>query len=462
MKKLFLILLMFFMIVSCELKKAQEAYDNKEYIKSIYFTLNYFENHPNKIEKIKPDIKNEIMEKFSNIANYYKTQAGSSNLEERQNGYEGLYKIYALFDIYSQSSNFTDFLSKYNDDELLSEIYKIIDEHIKTKKLENKYSEDIISALNKYYGNIINYTKELSEIKKADKNKILKYESISRKMSQDEADKLIEYANIKEKSKEYRDAQKLNEAVPKVYGQYQRNYKNVYTKSRELKRKADYQEADELYQSAVSRVSGITRKYEYRKSIEELKELQKIIPNFKDSKWKIEEYSKKAYVKYKISGCNNSHIPAYIRGSLSKIGVYVEYSSNAEVQINCKATDNYQVSTYPSEIKNLSQVKDIKNSDGQIVKKQFIFQESKTKAVESLDFSYKIELSGYVKRNYSGNAYKKHEINSLQYLGDVPSEYSDKDKIEKLWGESEMRRKVYDSASFFKNLEDMTEELEKL
>ena len=431
MKKIFLILLLLFTIVSCELKKAQEAYDNKEYIRSIYLTLSYFEKHPNKVEKIKPDIKNEIMEKFSNIVNYYKTEAGSSNLKERQDGYEGLYKIYALFDVYSQSSNFTDFLSKYDDDELLGEIYKIIDERIKTRELEGKYSRDIISILDEYYRNMIGYTKELSEIKKIDENKILKYD------------------NIKEKAEEYREAQKLNEAAQKTYGQYQRNYKNMYIKIRELKKKADYQEADKLYQSAI-RTSGAVSKHGYRESIEKLKKAQEIIPNFKDSKWKIEEYSKKAYVKYNISGCDNSHVPAYINGHLSKVGVYTKYSSEAEVQINCKVTDNYQVSTYPSQIKNLSQVKDIKNSDGQTVKKEFIFQESK------------IELSGYVKKKYSGNAYKQHEINSLQYLGNVPSEYSGKDKIEKLWGESEMRKKVYDSASFFKDLEDIVKELEKL
>ena len=280
-------------------------------------------------------------------------------------------------------------------------------------------------------------------------------------MSQAEADKLIEYANIKEKAEEYREAQKLNEAAQKTYGQYQRNYKNMYIKIRELKKKADYQEADKLYQSAI-RTSGAVSKHGYRKSIEKLKKAQEIIPNFKDSKEKIAEYSKKAYVKYNISGCDNSHVPAYINGHLSKVGVYTKYSSEAEVQINCKVTDNYQVSTYPSQIKNLSQVKDIKNSDGQTVKKEFIFQESKTKSVEKLDFSYEIELSGYVKKKYSGNAYKQHEINSLQYLGNVPSEYSGKDKIEKLWGESEMRRKVYDSASFFKDLEDIVKELEKL
>ena len=454
MKKIFLILLLLFTIVSCELKKAQEAYDNKEYIRSIYLTLSYFEKHPNKVEKIKPDIKNEIMEKFSNIVNYYRTEAGSSNLNKRQDGYEGLYKIYALFDVYSQSSNFTDFLSKYDGDELLSEIYKIIDERIKTGELESKYSRDIISILDEYYRNMIGYTKELSGIKKIDENKILKYESISRKMSQAEADKLIEYANIKEKAEEYREAQK-------AYGQYQKNYKNMYIKIGELKKKADYQEADKLYQSAIQ-TSGAVSKHGYRESIEKLKKVQEIIPNFKNSKEKIAEYSKKAYVKYNISGCDNSHVPAYINSHLSKVGVYTKYSSEADVQINCKVTDNYQVSTYPSQIKNLSQVKDVKNSDGQMVKKEFIFQESKTKSVEKLDFSYEIELSGYMKKKYSGNAYKQHEINSLQYLGNVPSEYSGKDKIEKLWGESEMRRKVYDSASFFKDLKDIVKELEKL
>ena len=122
MKKIFLILLLLFSVVACELEDAQRAYNNGEYIKSVSLTLSYFEKHPNKVEKIKPNVKNEIMEKFSNIVNRYKTEAGSSDLREKQDGYEGLYGIYVLFDTYSQSSNFTDFLSKYDGDELLSEI----------------------------------------------------------------------------------------------------------------------------------------------------------------------------------------------------------------------------------------------------------------------------------------------------------------------------------------------------
>ena len=69
---------------------------------------------------------------------------------------------------------------------------------------------------------------------------------------------------------------------------------------------------------------------------------------------------------------------------------------------------------------------------------------------------------GYVKKKYSGNAYKQHEINSLQYLGNVPSEYSGKDKIEKLWGESEMRKKAYENSSLYNDLKNIAKELERL
>jgi len=78
-------------LISSRWKYILSLNDNKEYIRSIYLTLSYFEKHPNKVEKIKPNVKNEIMEKFSNIVNRYKTEAGSSDLREKQDGYEGLY-----------------------------------------------------------------------------------------------------------------------------------------------------------------------------------------------------------------------------------------------------------------------------------------------------------------------------------------------------------------------------------
>ena len=461
MKKIFLILLLLFSVVACELEDAQRAYNNGEYIKSVSLTLSYFEKHPNKVEKIKPNVKNEIMEKFSNIVNRYKTEAGSSDLREKQDGYEGLYGIYVLFDTYSQSSNFTDFLSKYDGDELLSEIYKIIDKRIESRNLESKDFGDIISTLDKYYGNIINYTKNLNEIKNVSKSKILKYESVLKKISQVKADKLIEYANAKEKVGEYRDAQKLNEAAQKVYGKYERNYKNVYTKAIELKEKADYQEANELYQSALVKISYARTKKDYREAIYTFRKAQKIVPNFRDTESKIKEYFGEAYVKYHIFGCNDTKVYSYLNDYLSGIGVLTN-SSEAEVKINCRVTDNYQVFTYPSQIRNLSEVKNIINNDAQIVRKEFKFQESITKSVEKLNLSYEIELFGLVNKSYSGSSNKQHEINSLQYLGDVPSDYLNKDKIEKLWGESEMRKKAYENSLLYNDLKNIAKELERL
>ncbi|WP_249069421.1 hypothetical protein [Leptotrichia sp. oral taxon 218] len=52
MKKIFLILLLLFMVVSCELEDAREAYNKKEYLKSIELVFNYFETNPKKLIKL--------------------------------------------------------------------------------------------------------------------------------------------------------------------------------------------------------------------------------------------------------------------------------------------------------------------------------------------------------------------------------------------------------------------------
>ena len=96
------------------------------------------------------------------------------------------------------------------------------------------------------------------------------------------------------------------------------------------------------------------------------------------------------------------------------------------------------------------------------MRKEFKFQESITKSVEKLNLSYEIELFGLVNKSYSGSSNKQHEINSLQYLGDVPSDYLNKDKIEKLWGESEMRKKAYENSSLYNDLKNIAKELERL
>ena len=48
MKKIFLMLLLIFCVISCELKKAQEAYDRKEYLERMKIVLKDFEKNPHK------------------------------------------------------------------------------------------------------------------------------------------------------------------------------------------------------------------------------------------------------------------------------------------------------------------------------------------------------------------------------------------------------------------------------
>lgn len=114
MKKLFLFLLLILAVVSCDLKKAQEAYDRKEYLESMKIVLKYFEKNPRKLEKIKPEIKNDLILKFSNIVNIYENKAYNGARDEKIEGYSNLGQIYMLMDKYSISSELTNFTEKHN------------------------------------------------------------------------------------------------------------------------------------------------------------------------------------------------------------------------------------------------------------------------------------------------------------------------------------------------------------
>lgn len=447
MKKIFLILLLMFTVVACDLEKAERAYDNGEYIKSIRLTLNYFEKNPNKINKIKPEMKNSIMEKFSNIINHYRMKTGSSDLAEKQLGYEGLYKIYALADVYPQSANFTDFTSKYDGDELLNEIQKLMKERIKKSKLEDYGYSKVISELDNIYNGTLYFTKGLTEIKTISPEKKIKYELISKNLAKSKTDKMLDIADFNEKNESYRIAQKLNEEAQKIYGSYQQNYRNMYSKVSDLKYKADYEDAKVYYKSALSKASYAKTRSDYRNVISDLQEARKIIPNFENTSSLISKYSDKAYVKYSIFGCSDTFVEKYLVSQLSGIGERVS-AGKAEVSINCRVTDNYQVSTYPSQVKNIEEYGEVTTTaSGDRIRKIFTFQENRTKSIEKMEFSYEVQVSGLINKSYSDRFKLENEINSLQYTGNVPNSYKEKDNIQKLLGESAMRNKILEKSN---------------
>ena len=431
MKKIFLILLLLFMVVSCELEDAREAYNKKEYLKSIELVFNYFETNPKKINKIKPEIKNEIMEKFLNITNHYKVMTGSGDLSERQKGYEELVKIYALFDTYKNSSTFSDFQQKYPLDESLNNIEKIITQRLKSNNYNYEYYgydyfKDVTNDINNYYEDILKFIDSMEKNPKISNEMALKYKEISKQINKN------------------------------------KDAKKVSIKTKELKEKADLQAAENTYSIALSILKNAKTRNDYRNAVWGLERANELVPNYKDSVSLISKYKDKIYVKYNIFGCSNSWVEKYLNKKLENVIGKKTSSSSAEVQINCRVNDNYNISTFPSNIENLIEIREIVNNAGEKVTKEFIFQKIKSLAIEKISFNYEIEVSGLVKQRYSNNLSEKNEVHSLQYTGDIPKEYKDKDKTEKPLGETKMRNKILEKSNLKRELNQIIDAMDRL
>ena len=467
MKKIFLILLLLFMVVSCELEDARESYNKKEYLKSIELVFNYFETNPKKINKIKPEIKNEIMEKFLNITNHYKVMTGSGDLSERQKGYEELVKIYALFDTYKNSSAFSDFQQKYPLDESLNNIEKIITQRLKSNNYNYEYYgydyfKDVTNDINNYYEDILKFIDSMEKNPKISNEMALKYKEISKQINKNKANKFIEFANASENKKNYREAQRFYEEADKLFVITRQDAKKVSIKTKELKEKADLQAAENTYSIALSILKNAKTRNDYRNAVWGLERANELVPNYKDSVSLISKYKDKIYVKYNIFGCSNSWVEKYLNKKLENVIGKKTSSSSAEVQINCRVNDNYNISTFPSNIENLIEIREIVNNAGEKVTKEFIFQKIKSLAIEKISFNYEIEVSGLVKQRYSNNLSEKNEVHSLQYTGDIPKEYKDKDKTEKPLGETKMRNKILEKSNLKRELNQIIDAMDRL
>lgn len=146
------------------------------------------------------------MEKFLNITNHYKEMTGSSDLKERQKGYEELVKIYALFDTYKNSSAFSDFQQKYPLDESLNNIEKIITQRLKSNNYNYEYYgydhfKDVTHDINNYYEDILKFIDSMEKNPKISNEMALKYEQISKQINKNKANKFIEFANASENKK---------------------------------------------------------------------------------------------------------------------------------------------------------------------------------------------------------------------------------------------------------------------
>ncbi|WP_455046061.1 tetratricopeptide repeat protein [Leptotrichia trevisanii] len=439
MKKIFLMLLLVFCVVSCELKKAQEAYDKKEYLESMKIVLKYFEKYPNKLEKIKPEVKNDLMGKFSNIVNIYEGKAYNGNFDEKIEGYSSLGQIYMLMDKYSISQQFTDFTQKHNLSLIYENYENMISQRIRSNVDRMSY-ENIYKMIKKDYNKHIEFTEELMA-SNIPSGKMAIYREVNKKMTKSKADKLIELAQKYEYLDKYREAEKLYLEASKTYSRYDENYRQAKDKHFEIKRKADLIDAEKNYNLGLSKTREGT-KASYRKATEYFEKAARFIPNYKNSKELARKYEEMGNIDYYISDCPNS-VENSISSSLSKIGRRKMSSSSADVVISCNIDTNYRVYAESPRTQRHTETRQTRDASGTYVSKQYIFEEIKKISTETMDVRYRINLSGMTNRNFSGNFSLKNEYSETIYTGDVPENY--KSVREVPLGRNEMKNKAYNT-----------------
>ena len=441
MKKLFLFLLLLFTIVSCDLKKAQEAYDRKEYLESMKIVLKYFEKNPRKLEKIKPEIKNDLIEKFSNIVNIYENKAYNGARDEKIEGYSSLGQIYMLMDKYSISSELTNFTEKHN----LNSIYENYENLVSQKIRDNinwKNYESVYEMVKNYYNGHIEFMEELMN-KNISNNKMVNYRELNEKMSRSKADKLIDIAQELEKSGNYRNAQKLYSDASKSYSRYNENYRQSKTKYYEVKQKADLIDAEKSYNLGLAEVSKKT-KVSYRKAASYFEEAVKYVPNYKDSKELARKYSSMGEIHYYFSECPSA-VENHISSGLARIGSRQMSSGHTDVIISCDMDIRYKVYTGIPRTQGRTEVGQARDENGMPAIKQYTFQEVEKVSTETMDVKYIIRLSGLANKSVSGSFSVENKYKEVVYSGDVPEKY--KSVKESPLGKDGMKKKAYNAMS---------------
>ena len=447
MKKIFLMLLLILCVISCKLKKAQEAYDRKEYLESMRIVLRYFEKNPNKLKKIKPEVKNELMEKFSNIVNIYERKAYNGNFDEKIEGYSSLGQIYMLMDKYSISQQFTDFTQKHNLNSIYENYENLVSQRIKNNMDRMSY-DNIYKMIKEDYDEHIKFMEELMD-GKIPTGKMELYREINRNMTKSKADKLIDVAQKYEYSGKYRDAEKLYSEASKTYSRYDENYRQTKDKYFETKQKADLIDAEKSYNLGMAKAREGT-KASYRKATEYFEEASKFIPNYKDSKELARKYEEMGNIDYYISECPNS-IENSISNSLSRIGRKRMSRSYVDVVISCDVDTNYKISKGHPKTQSHSEMGQARDKNGMYVIKEFIFEDIKTVSTETIDVKYRISLKGLVNRSFSGSFSVSNNYSEINYKGDVPEKY--KSLKEYPLGKDEMKNKAFKSMEQKANVE---------
>ena len=448
MKNTLFIILCFFLISCSNLYKANKAYERGDYVQNVELTFKYFDEKPENFKELKEKKKVEINNKFSNIFEYYKKLKNSEDLVDRNNANIELFKIYIVSDNSEYSREFQaerDFLASNN----IKDIFNLA---LKTnKELFLQYSG--VNGDHSYALKVINHTlnmeNSIDEVMQSktnlDSNKMELYRNFKREIAKYRADGYIALAKVEEEqgSNSYlRSAQNLYYQASEIYSKYQTNYKNSYSNYKNVKHKADLNDAEDNYKKGIEKYRNAgSSKSKYRTANYYFKEAQKYVSNYKDTTKLISETKEKGYFKYSLTS-NNSDISRKINDEMSSIG----YSVNNGIEVFIEYKDgefNYNTSSNTNTEQLRKEIQIGTDSAGKPIIKVYNFTKTTTTIEEVGTIHYFLSMRGtYYNNNINNDVILRNTVKNVKYSGDIPPNSNYRDSNNKILGSSEMERRV--------------------
>ena len=237
-KKIVLFIVLLFVFVGCDLKKAEEAYEKGDYVTAVKYSAKYLDgkkSFPNNKES------KQILENLDTIVKYYERNIETARDTDTKIKYMSeFWEIRTLLDRKPYDKHIAFFTGKYTVEELgknVAEQYYIKGENIKTVRTDDYLNKAVAYETGASYYNY-------RDIKQ-------KAEDFRFRYSELKAGEYYSTGISDEKSGRYRSAEQNFLAAYNIYKNYG-SYKDAYRRYQDNNEKADRRDAEELYQKAKS------------------------------------------------------------------------------------------------------------------------------------------------------------------------------------------------------------------
>lgn len=398
MKKILLLLVLIFTIISCDLKNAEKAFENGDYVSAVRYSTKYLDS-----KKEFPSSKEskKIIENLYFIEKYYADGIkNAGNIKEKISYISELREIRILLNNKAYDKQISFFTDKYDIKDLSEELAGLY----YTVGLSNEKSGDFREAENNFL-NIKNIYKDYGNYK--DSNE--RYFSNRKKANEKEAEGYYSAAKSHEKSKNYCDARDFYEKASEVYAEHG-NYKDTKTLYQQNDKGCKKSLSEKYYEEARKKEAGARNKYEYRELADMFYRSYEVYREYgsvNDAHEKYKLYQEKGIVKVYLE----NDLDNLMKKNLSEPYIeYVSYSSGSDITIDISERRDYRNFPERRDVRNL-------NEDG------YNFREVNITRENELALKVKINVRGKAaymnKYEYVKGSYSKER----NYDGKVPGNY---------------------------------------